>query len=107
MTGRPELIAAALTLAAGTYGFRLAGPLLRSRLRFPPRVERLLETAAVVLLAGLVATTALFEGHGVVGPARPLGVLVGGVLAWRKAPFLAVVLAAAGTAAVLRFCGVS
>jgi len=33
-------------------------------------------------------------------------VLVGGVLAWRKAPFLVVVIAAAGTAAVLRLLGV-
>ena len=51
-------------------------------------------------------TTALTQGHGFAGPARPAGVLVGGVLAWRKAPFLVVVIAAAGTAAVLRLLGV-
>jgi hypothetical protein len=33
-------------------------------------------------------------------------VLVGGVLAWRRAPFVIVVLAAAATAAVLRLVGV-
>jgi hypothetical protein len=33
------LVAAALALAAGTYAFRLAGPLLRARIRFPPRAQ--------------------------------------------------------------------
>ena len=60
----------------------------------------------MVLLAALVATTALTKGHGFAGFARPAGVLVGGVLAWRKAPFLVVVLAAAATAALLRLAGV-
>ena len=103
----PTLFAAGLiTLSAGTFAFRLAGPVLRQRISFPPWAERLLETAAVILLAALVATTALTKGHGFAGLARPAGVLVGGMLAWRKAPFLVVVLAAAGTTAVLRLLGV-
>jgi branched-subunit amino acid transport protein len=100
------LAAAALALAAGTFAFRLAGPLLRARIRFPPRAQALLETAAVVLLAALVATTALTSGHHLAGAARPLGVLAGGVAAWRKAPFFLVVIIAAGTTAVLRLAGV-
>jgi branched-subunit amino acid transport protein len=103
MTGHRILIVSAmLTLAAGTFAFRLAGPLLRSRLEFPPLARRLLESAAVVLLTALVATSALTEGHGFAGYARPAGVAVGGLLAWRKAPILVVVLAAAATAALLR-----
>ena len=99
----PTLFAAGLvTLSAGTFAFRFAGPMLRQRIAFPPRAERLLEVAAVVLLAALVATTGLTKGHGFAGFARPAGVLAGGVLAWRKAPFLVVVLAAAATTAVLR-----
>ncbi|MFD8542723.1 AzlD domain-containing protein [Streptomyces sp. NPDC059649] len=100
------LVVAMLVLAAGTYGFRLAGPLLRSRLTFPPRAARLMETSAIVLLAALVATTALTEGHGAAGIARPFGVAVAGVLAWRKVPFLVVVLAAAVATAGLRLVGV-
>ncbi|WP_035849714.1 AzlD domain-containing protein [Kitasatospora azatica] len=106
MNHHTTLVVAALALAAGTFAFRLAGPLLRSRVTFPARVEKLLETASVVLLVALVATTTLYEGHGWAGYARPAGVLVGGVLAWRKLPFLVVVLAAAGTTAVLRLAGV-
>jgi len=59
----------------------------------------------VVMLAALVAITALTKGHGFAGLARPAGVLAGGVLAWRKAPFLVVVIAAAGITAVLRLLG--
>jgi branched-subunit amino acid transport protein len=100
------IVAGIATLSAGTLAFRLSGPALRQRLAFPPWAERLLEAAAVVMLAALVATTALTKGHGFAGLARPAGVLVGGVLAWRKAPFLVVVIAAAGTTAVLRLLGV-
>ena len=100
------VVAGIATLSAGTLAFRLSGPALRQRLAFPPWAHRLLEAAAVVMLAALVATTALTRGHGFAGLARPAGVLVGGVLAWRKAPFLVVVIAAAGTTAVLRLVGV-
>jgi branched-subunit amino acid transport protein len=100
------VVAGLLTLSAGTFAFRFSGPALRERIAFPPWVEKLLEAAAVVLLAALAATTALTQGHGFAGLARPAGVLVGGILAWRKAPFLVVVLAAAATTAVLRLLGV-
>jgi branched-subunit amino acid transport protein len=100
------VVAGMLTLSAGTYAFRFSGPVLRERIAFPPWAEHVLEAAAVVLLAALVATTALTKGHGFAGFARPAGVLVAGVLAWRKAPFLVVVLAAASTTAVLRLLGV-
>ena len=96
------VVAGMATLAAGTYAFRLSGQLLRARITFPPRATRLLEAAAVILLAALVATTALTEGHGFSGFARPAGVLAAGVLAWRKAPFLVIVIAAAAvTGAVI------
>ena len=100
------VLAGMATLAAGTYAFRLSGQLLRARISFPPRAAKLLEAAAVILLAALVATTALTQGHGFSGFARPGGVLVGGVLAWRKAPFLVVVVVAAAVTALLRLLGV-
>jgi branched-subunit amino acid transport protein len=100
------LIVATVVLGAGTFAFRFAGPVLRARVTLSPRSERLMATAAVVLLAALVAITALTDGHEFAGFARPAGVLVGGVLAWRKAPFVVVVLAAGATAALLRVVGV-
>lgn len=95
-----------LVLAGGTYAFRAAGPVLRSRFAPGERVRRLLSVAASVLLVALVATAALTSGHGFGGWARLAGVLVGGVLAARRVPFLVVVLVAVVTTAGLRLLGV-
>ena len=100
------VIAGMAVLAAGTYAIRFSGQVLRARISFPPRTEKLLEAATVILLAALVATTALTEGHALAGLARPAGVLTGGILAWRKAPFLVVILSAAAVTAMLRLLGI-
>lgn len=100
------LVLAVAVLGAGTFAFRFAGPVLRARVELSPRAERLMSASAVVLLAALVATAALQDGHEFAGFARPAGVAVGGALAWRKASFVVVVLAAAATAAGLRLLGV-
>ena len=99
-------IAAVLLLAAGTFAFRVTGPLLHGRIRLGPRVTRLLSVAASVLLVALVVTSAVAQGHAFAGWARPAGVLVGGSLAAVKVPFPVVVVAAAATAAGLRLAGV-
>jgi branched-subunit amino acid transport protein len=97
---------AVLVLAAGTFAFRIAGPLLRDRLTVPDRVRELMSTAAVVLLLALVVTAALMDGKRFAGWAMPAGVLVGGFVAWRKAPFIVVVVVAAASTAGLRLLGV-
>jgi branched-subunit amino acid transport protein len=99
-------MAAIVALAAVTYGFRIAGPLLRGRVTVPPTVEALFADAVTVLLIALAATSALTSGHGFAGWARPAGVLVAGVLAARRAPFPVVVLVAAAVTALLRLAGV-
>jgi branched-subunit amino acid transport protein len=99
-------LTAVLVLAAGTYAFRLAGPLLRDRVRLSARVELLMSTSATVLLFALVVTASLTKGQGFAGLALPIGVLVGGVAAWRKAPFVVAVVLAAVTTACLRLAGV-
>jgi branched-subunit amino acid transport protein len=100
------LIVAVVVLGAGTFAFRLAGPALRSRVELSPRVEKLMTVGVAVLFSALVATSALIDNQEFVGFARPAGVLAGGILAWRKAPFVLVVIAAAATAAGLRLLGV-
>jgi len=99
------LIAAILALAVGTYTMRLCGVLLRDRLELSDPLQRLLPTAAAALLAALAATAALTQDGGLAGVARPAGVAAGAILAWRRAPFVVVVIAAAGTAALLRLAG--
>jgi branched-subunit amino acid transport protein len=106
MTQLPLVLIGIGVLAVGTFSMRFAGPALRSRFEVPERAQQVLAAAAIVLLTALVATSALTDGHGPAGIARPAGVLVGGVLAWRRAPFVLVVVAAAVTAAGLRLLGV-
>lgn len=98
-------MSAIVALAALTYAMRLAGPLLRGRVNVPAAAERLFADAATVLLIALAATSALTEGHGFAGWARPAGVLVAGILAAWRAPFPVVVIAAAGVTALLRLAG--
>jgi branched-subunit amino acid transport protein len=100
------LIIVIAVLAVGTYALRLVGVVLGDRLRLSPAVGRLLPLAAVALLAALAATAALTDAAHFAGVARPVGVLAGVVAAWRKLPFIAVVVIAAATAAALRLLGI-
>jgi branched-subunit amino acid transport protein len=99
------VVTVTLALAVGTYAFRLVGPVLHGRVAVPPRVQELASAGAVVLLVALLATGTLTESGGFAGWARPAGVLVAAALAWRRAPFPTVVLAAAATTALLRLTG--
>jgi branched-subunit amino acid transport protein len=79
---------------------------LRGRVAVPARVERYLDLGATALLVALVATAALTEAGGFAGWARPAGVAVGALAAWRRMPFVLVVVLAAATTGVLRYAGV-
>ncbi|WP_127783238.1 AzlD domain-containing protein [Rhodococcus sp. X156] len=94
-------------LAAGTFLIRVSGGLLRRRVHVPPRVVRLLGLAATALLLSLAVTTAVLDGSSFGGWARVLGVGAGLLALWRRAPFVVVVLVAAGTTALLRLAGVA
>lgn len=102
-----EIVVWGVLLGVGTFGYRIVGVSLKSRLRLSDRVSLLLTAASVILLLALVATATLTGADGFAGWARPAGVTVAGVLAWRKAPFVVVVLAAAAVTAGLRLIGVS
>jgi branched-subunit amino acid transport protein len=100
-------VAAVLILAAGTFAIRIAGPLLRDRVKLPEKVQELMAASATVLLVALVAVSALTNGKQFGGWALAIGVVVGGVAAWRKLPFVAVIVLAAATTATLRLVGVA
>lgn len=99
-------LTAIILLAAGTFAFRFAGPLLRDRITLPDRAKELMSAAATVLLVALVATATLTSNRQFAGFALPIGVAVGAIAAWRKAPFVVVVVLAATTTALLRLVGV-
>jgi len=94
-----------LALCAVSYGLKAAGPLLAGGRRLEPGVRRALDLVAVPLLAALVLVQTLGDGHRIAIDARVPALAVAALLVWRRAPFLVVVLAAAGTAALLRALG--
>ncbi|MCZ4517166.1 AzlD domain-containing protein [Rhodococcus ruber] len=96
-----------IALVVGTYALRIAGPALRTRITISPRIDRVMNTSVAVVFVALVATSTLLVGKDFAGFAAPIGVTVAGILAWRKAPFVVIVIAAAATTAGLRWIGVN
>ena len=103
-TGAALLVVLA-ACALGTYLLRLTGVILADRVTLSARAEQLVARATTVLLTALVSTSTLVAGGRFAGPALLAGVLVGAALAWRRAPFIAVVVTAAATTALLRLAG--
>jgi branched-subunit amino acid transport protein len=91
-----------LALGAVSYALKAVGPLLADGRELGPPVRRALDLVAVPLLAALILVQTLGDGHRLEIDARVPALAVAAVLVWRRAPFLVVVLAAAGTAALLR-----
>jgi branched-subunit amino acid transport protein len=93
---------ALLALCAASYALKAVGPLLAGGRELGPQARRALDLVAVPLLAALILVQTLGDGHRLVVDARVPALAVAAVLVWRRAPFLVVVLAAAGTAALVR-----
>jgi branched-subunit amino acid transport protein len=91
-----------LLLCAISYALKAAGPLLVGGRELGPQLKRPLELVALPLLAALILVQTVGSGHRIVLDARAPALGVAALLAWRRAPFLVIVLAAAATAAVLR-----
>ena len=91
-----------LGLGAVSYAFKAVGPLVAGGRELGPELRRALELVAVPLLAALILVQTFGSGRHLVVDARVPALAVAALLALRRAPFLVVVLAAAGTAALLR-----
>jgi Branched-chain amino acid transport protein (AzlD) len=94
--------AAVIGGAVGCYLLKLAGLSVPERILRDRRVGRISALLPVALLATLVATQTLSTGRHLVVDARAAGVTAGMIAQVLRAPFLAVVLAAAATAALVR-----
>jgi branched-subunit amino acid transport protein len=99
---------AVLVTAAGCYALKLAGLTVPDRVLARERVRRFAELVPVALLAALVATETLTHGRAVAAdPARLAGLAAAVAALVLRAPFLVVVIAAAGTAAAARALGLA
>jgi branched-subunit amino acid transport protein len=96
-----------LVLATGTYLLKAAGPLLLGGDRtLPAWVDRVALLLPAPLLASLVVTSTVANGHDLVLDARLLGVLAAGIALRMRAPFVVAVVVAAATTAIARALGV-
>lgn len=87
------------------YAWKLLGYLVPASLLQNPRMSRVAGTMTIGLLASLTVVNAVASGQSLVLDAR-LGALAAAAVALLfRAPFLVVVLAGAGAAALLRLAG--
>lgn len=93
---------AVLVAGAGGYLLKLAGLSVPARVLERPLVARVADLLPVALLAALVAVQVVGAGDRLVLDARLLGLGVAVVALGLRAPFIVVVVAAAGSAALLR-----
>ena len=91
-----------LALGVVSYALKAVGPLVAGGRTLGPETRRVLELVSVPLLAALIVVQTFSAGHRLEIDARVPALAVAAVLAWRRAPFLVIVLAAAATAALLR-----
>ncbi|TNB76416.1 AzlD domain-containing protein [Arthrobacter sp. BB-1] len=94
-----------LVACALAYAWKLVGYFVPARLLEDPRMSRVAGTMTIGLLASLTVVNTFATGQSLVVDAR-LGALAAAAIALAlRAPFLVVVLAGAGTAALLRILG--
>jgi branched-subunit amino acid transport protein len=99
---------AILVTAGGCYALKLAGLTVSQRILANRRMRRFAELVPVALLAALTAVQAATSGQSLVfDPARLAGLAAAALALLLRAPFLVVIVVAAGTAAALRALGVA
>lgn len=90
-------------LTIGVAGQRLAGMfLIGPWLSRRPMLERVTGLLPAAVVAALVAQLTFTTDASLVLDERSIGMAVAAFLVWRRAPFVLVVLAAAGVTALLR-----
>ncbi|MFJ6279640.1 AzlD domain-containing protein [Arthrobacter subterraneus] len=94
-----------LAACAISYLTKLAGYLIPARLMENPRMTRVAGTLTIGLLASLTAVNTFSSGQSLALDARLAALAAAAVALWLRAPFLVVVLAGAGAAAVARLLG--
>jgi hypothetical protein len=94
--------AAVLVAGLGCFAFKWAGLSVPASVLANPIVQRIAALLPIALLAALIATQTFAAGQHLVIDARAAGLAVAAVAAWRRWPFLVIVVLAAATAAVLR-----
>ncbi len=91
-----------LALGAGAYAFKVLGLVVIGDRTLPPALERCLELIPAAMLAALIVLQTFGSGQHLRLDARAVGVGAAVVVAWRKAPLIAVILTGAAVTAAVR-----
>jgi branched-subunit amino acid transport protein len=89
-------------LGLGAYAFKAAGLVIIGDRRLPPVLERCIGLIPAALIGAILVKDTLTAGRHIQLDARAAGIATAFILAWRRAPFLAIVLAACAVTAILR-----
>ncbi|MGE0881743.1 MAG: AzlD domain-containing protein [Acidimicrobiia bacterium] len=90
-------------LAAGAYSMKALGVFAGgSARRMHPAAEHLIGLLPVALLPALIMVQTFGDGRRLVIDARAVGLVAGALCAWRRLPFLVVVVAAGAATALVR-----
>lgn len=91
-----------LLTVVGCFALKLAGTLVPDRALRDVRVASMAALIPVALLAAITALATVTSGQRYALDARVAGLVVAGLAIMCRAPFVVVVLSAAGTAALIR-----
>jgi len=98
-----EIWIAVIVASLAVYSWKILGSMLPERVLNHPKISRLATFLTVALMAGLVGVQGFVNNRDIVMDARLPALLLAVVLAVLRVPFILIVLAAAATAAALRF----
>ena len=93
--------AAILVLAAGAYGFKLAGTLVGNRIA-NPLLRRAISLIPPALFSAVIVLQTFERDNELVLDARVVGLAVALVAAWRKVPFIGIIVLAMASTALVR-----
>lgn len=91
-----------VVLAAGTYVFKAAGPLVLGNRELPTALRQTVDLLPAALLAALVVVSTVGDGQSIVVDARVVGLGVAALALARRAPFVFVVVLASAATALVR-----
>lgn len=97
--------AAVLALCASAYVLKLLGVVAASRAGDSGALNGRLDVIVVPVIAALIAVQTVGAEREIVFDARLPALIVAGLLVWRRAPLLVVVIAAGLSSALLHFSG--
>lgn len=94
-----------VVLAAGCYAFKVVGLVVIGDRTLPAVVVRCLALIPAAMISALIVLNTFSDGHDLTVDARAVGVATAIVAAWRRLPFIAVIVIGAGVTALVRAVG--